>query len=83
MAYGNSFAYMHHDICGHLKVALNGLVTGTWFATEGEHTLSDSAFADLKARRVAATREAEDLVAQALSRLDQVNPDHAGNGSKG
>lgn len=83
MAYGNSFADMHHDICGHLKAGLNALVTGTWFATGDEHKLSDSAFADLKARRIAATREAEDLVARALNRLDQVNPDHAGNGSKG
>ncbi|ANN19734.1 hypothetical protein SD37_31690 [Amycolatopsis orientalis] len=83
MAYGNSFADMHQDICGHLKVALNGLVTGTWFATGDEHNMSDSAFADLKTRRITATREAEELIAQALKRLDQVNPDHASNGSKG
>ncbi len=74
MAYGEAFADVYDDVRDHLKAALDRLVTGTWSATPGERQLSGTRFAELKARRITATRKAEDLVAQAITALDRVSP---------
>ncbi len=75
MVYGQTFAEFYDEAQRRLKVALDQLMTAAWGASRDELQLSEDGFADLKARRIEATRKAESLVAEASTVLSQVNPD--------
>lgn len=78
MVYGQTFAEFYDETERHVKAALDHLVTAAWGASREELRLNEAEFAELKARRIAATRKAEELVAQALKALGQVHPDGTG-----
>ena len=76
MSYEQPFSEFYGTAQRHMGVALDELADGTWSGTDAERRLSERRFADMKAARIAATREAMRHVCAAIRALTAVSPEN-------